>query len=203
MKEFDFIENERLRKQIEFLVTIDRMKEILRRTVLIDKSKRENDAEHSWHLALYAMILKEYCAEETDIERVIKIVLIHDLVEVYAGDTFAYDAAAHLDKEKREKEAAAKLFDMLDADQRDEINALWEEFEQGKTPEARFALVCDRLQPLIHNFLTEGHTWQEGRVQAHQVLERNNIAVDTAPEIRSLIEKAVEISVEKGILLPD
>jgi len=203
MKEFDFIENERLRKQIEFLVTIDRMKEILRRTVLIDKSKRENDAEHSWHLALYAMVLKEYCAEETDIERVIKIVLIHDLVEVYAGDTFAYDAAAHLDKEKREKEAAAKLFGMLDADQRDEINALREEFEQGKTPEARFALVCDRLQPLIHNFLTEGHTWQEGRVQAHQVLERNNIAGDTAPEIRSLIEKAVEISVEKGILFPD
>lgn len=203
MKEFDFIENERLRKQIEFLVTIDRMKEILRRTVLIDKSKRENDAEHSWHLALYAMILKEYCAEETDIDKVIKMVLVHDLVEVYAGDTFAYDAAALLDKEKREKEAAAKLFGMLDADQRDEINALWEEFEQGKTPEARFALVCDRLQPLIHNFLTEGHTWQEGRVQAHQVLERNNIAGDTAPEIRSLIEKAVEISVEKGILFPD
>ncbi len=203
MKEFDFIENERLRKQIEFLVTIDRMKEILRRTVLIDKSKRENDAEHSWHLALYAMILKEYCAEETDIERVIKIVLIHDLVEVYAGDTFAYDADAHFDKEKREKEAAAKLFGMLEADQRDEINALWEEFEQGKTPEARFALVCDRLQPLIHNFLTEGHTWQEGHVKAHQVLERNNIAGDTAPEIRSLIERAVEISVERGILFPD
>lgn len=202
MNSFDFLDNDRLKKQIEFLVEIDKMKNVFRRTVLIDKSRRENDAEHSWHFAMLALILNEYCSEEIDVSRVIKIAICHDLVEIYAGDTFAYDAEGHKDKEEREKKAAEKLFSILPEDEGEEIKELWQEFENKETPEARFANVCDRFQPLVHNFMTDGHTWKEGDVHAPQVLERMSVIKESAPEIWNAVTKIVSESVKKGILKP-
>lgn len=199
---FDFLDNERLKKQIEFLVEIDKMKNVFRRTVLIDSSRRENDAEHSWHFAMLALILNEYCSEAIDVSRVIKIALCHDLVEIYAGDTFAYDSEAHKDKQDREKEAADKLFSLLPEDEGREIMDLWIEFENKETPESRFANVCDRFQPLIHNYLTNGHTWKEGGVRSEQVLERMSIIKDTAPELWKAVTGIVRESVKSGILKP-
>ena len=162
---------ERLKKQIDFIVEIDKLKHILRRTVLIDKSRRENDAEHSWHLAVMAILLKEYAAEDVDLEKVMKMVLVHDLVEIDAGDTFCYDAKANLDKRDRELCAADRLFAILPEDQAKELRRLWEEFEECTTPEARFAASLDRLQPFIHNVHTDGHTWKNG-VTSDQVHAR-------------------------------
>ncbi len=202
MNNFDFLDNDRLKKQIEFLVEIDKMKNVFRRTVLIDGSRRENDAEHSWHFAMLALILNEYCSEVIDVSRVIKIAICHDLVEIYAGDTFAYDSEGHKDKEKREKESAEKLFSILPDDEGKEIKELWLEFENKETPESRFANVCDRFQPLVHNYLTNGHTWKEGDVHAPQVLERMSVIKDAAPEIWKAVTGIVEESAKQGILKP-
>ncbi len=132
----------------------------------------------------------------------IKIALCHDLVEIYAGDTFAYDSEAHKDKQDREKEAADKLFSLLPEDEGREIMDLWIEFENKETPESRFANVCDRFQPLIHNYLTNGHTWKEGGVRSEQVLERMSIIKDTAPELWKAVTGIVRESVKSGILKP-
>lgn len=202
MENFDFITDARLKKELEFLVEIDKMKNIFRRTVLIDGSRRENDAEHSWHFAMYALILSEYSGEDIDVSKTIKIALIHDLVEVYAGDTFAYDKAGHTDKRQRETDAAEKLFGMLEDDQRDEIRALWDEFEAKETAEAKFANLCDRLQPLIHNFMTEGYTWKEGNIHSLQVRERMDIIKQASPELWQVADKIIELSVKNGYLLP-
>ncbi len=201
MNTFDFLNNDKLKKQLDFLVEIDKMKSVFRRTVILDGTKRrENDAEHSWHFALYAMLLSEYSAEKVDVDKTVKIALVHDLVEIYAGDTFAYDEKGKLDKEIREKESADRLFGMLDGEQGNEIRALWEEFEAKETAEAKYANVCDRLAPLIHNYLTEGHTWKEGNVSSAQVLERMDVIRTAAPELWKVVEGIVETSVEQGIL---
>lgn len=202
MADFEFLDNERLRKQLGFLVEIDKMKNVFRRTLLIDGSRRENDAEHSWHFAVFALILSEYSSETVDVSRVIKIALCHDLVEVYAGDTFAYDSEGHKDKRERELNAADKLFSLLPDDCRDEIRSLWDEFEAKETPEAQFANVCDRIQPLIHNYFTGGHTWKEGDVHAPAVLERMSVIRDAAPELWKVVTGIVKNSVESGILKP-
>lgn len=202
MNTFDFLENKKLKSQLDFLVEIDKMKNIFRRTVIIDKSRRENDAEHSWHFAMLAMILEEYSSQKVDVTKAIKIALVHDLVEVYAGDTFAYDEKAKQDKRQRELEAADKIFGMLPEEQGAYIRALWDEFEAKETPESKYANVCDRLQPLMHNYLTDGHTWKEGDVHAPQVLERMDIIRETAPELWKAVEGMVKISIEQGILKP-
>ncbi len=202
MNTFDFLENKKLKSQLDFLVEIDKMKNIFRRTVIMDKSRRENDAEHSWHFAMLAMILEEYSSQKVDVTKAIKIALVHDLVEVYAGDTFAYDEKAKQDKRQRELEAADKIFGMLPPEQGAYIRALWDEFEAKETPEAKYANVCDRLQPLMHNYLTDGHTWKEGDVHAPQVLGRMDIIRETAPELWKAVEGMVKISVEQGILKP-
>ncbi len=202
MADFEFLDNERLRKQLGFLVEIDKMKNVFRRTLLIDGSRRENDAEHSWHFAVFALILSEYSSETVDVSRVIKIALCHDLVEVYAGDTFAYDSEGHKDKRERELNAADKLFSLLPDDCRDEIRSLWDEFEAKETPEAQFANVCDRIQPLIHNYFTGGHTWKEGDVHAPAVLKRMSVIRDAAPELWKVVTGIVKNSVESGILKP-
>ena len=200
MNNFDFLENERLKKQLAFLIEIDKMKEVFRRTVLLNSRRRENDAEHSWSFAMYAIILQEYANEKVNIERVIKIALVHDLVEVYAGDTFAYDTKGYEDKQQRELDSAEKLFGMLPSDQRDEIRALWDEFEAKETPEAKFANCCDRIQPLIHNYLTQGHTWKEGDVHSPEVYERMNVMEKSAPELWKVVEGVISNSIEQGIL---
>lgn len=200
MNTFDFIENERLRKQLCFLVEADKMKEVFRRTINLNSRRRENDAEHSWSFALYALILQEYASDSIDINKVIKMALVHDLVEVYAGDTFAYDSKGYEDKSRREQESAEKLFGILECDQKDEIKALWEEFEANETPEAKFANCCDRIQPLIHNYLTEGHTWKEGDVSSAQVLDRMNVMKNNAPELWNVVEGVVKACIEQGDL---
>ncbi len=202
MERLNFIKNEKLLNQIKFVVTVDEMKNILRRNLVVDGSRRENDAEHSWHLAIMAIILEEYSAEKVNVEHVIKIALVHDLVEVYAGDTFAYDKKGNEDKEEREIAAANKLFGILDPEQGAEIRALWDEFEAKSTPEAKYANAVDRLQPLILNYLTNGHTWKLGDVHAPQIYKRMDIIRTAAPELWAIVEGIISASVEKGILKP-
>ncbi len=202
MDKFGFINNEKIKNQIKFLLVIDEMKNVLRRNLVVDGSRRENDAEHSWHLAMLAMILEEYSAVKVDIERVLKITLVHDLVEVYAGDTFAYDVKGNEDKLDREVEAANKLFGMLDPVQGAEIRALWDEFEAKETAESRYANAVDRLQPLLLNYMTNGHTWKMGDVHAPQIYKRMDIIRTATPELWHIVEGIINTSIEAGILKP-
>ncbi len=202
MDKFDFISSEKLKKQIEFIIVIDEMKNVLRRNLVADASRRENDAEHSWHLAIMAMILEEYSADKVDIAKVMKIALVHDLVEVYAGDTFAYDVKGNEDKLDREIMAADKLFGMLKDGQGEEIRALWDEFEAKETAEAKYANAIDRLQPLILNYLTNGHTWKLGDVHAPQIYKRMDIIRTATPELWHIVEGIISTSIETGLLKP-
>lgn len=196
--------NERLTKQIEFITEIDKMKQIYRQNVVIGTQRQENDAEHSWHIAMMAVMLSEYSAvKDLDLLRVVKMTLIHDLVEIYAGDTFTYDEKAQLDKKEREGKAADILFRILPSDQATELTELWTEFEELKTPEARFAACVDRLQPLILNYNTNGHTWAKPGVTAAKVLARNSLLEDNAPGLWEFVNETIKESVEKGILRPD
>lgn len=202
MDRFDFISSEKLRKQIEFIIVIDEMKNVLRRNLVADASRRENDAEHSWHLAIMAMLLEEYSADKVDIAKVMKIALVHDLVEVYAGDTFAYDVKGNEDKLDREIMAADKLFGMLKDGQGEEIRALWDEFEAKETAESKYANAIDRLQPLILNYLTNGHTWKLGDVHAPQIYKRMDIIRTATPELWHIVEGIISTSIETGLLRP-
>ena len=148
------MENSRMEQQLQFIMEIDRMKSVYRRTLLIDHSRRETDAEHSWHFALMALLLAEYAGPDVKIDRVIRMALVHDLVEIYAGDTFAYDGDGKKTQHAREQQAADKLFSHLPADQGPQLRALWEEFDAMETPDARFAAAIDRLQPFLNNCLT-------------------------------------------------
>lgn len=202
MEKFGFVKDEKLKKQLKFILVIDNMKNIFRRNLLADGSRRENDAEHSWSLAMLAMLFEEYSAEKVDMEKTLKIALVHDLVEVYAGDTFAYDLKGNEDKLERETKAAQKLFEILEPEQAGEIRDLWNEFEEKKTPEARYANAIDRVQPLINNYMTDGYTWKEGDVHAPQIYKRNEIVRTAAPELWKLVEGIVDDSIESGILKP-
>ncbi len=164
---------ERLKKQFEFIQEIDKEKNIFRQTYLADANRKENDAEHSWHMAVMAMLLSEYSNEEIDVLRTMSMVLVHDLVEIYAGDTYAYDTAGNSDKLEREIAAADRLFAILPDDQRDKLRGLWDEFEAGETAEAKFASTLDKIQPLMLNNASGGLSWQEHGVKASQVYGRN------------------------------
>ena len=201
MDKFEFIKNEKLCSRIKFAVVIEEMKNIFRRNLIIDGTRRENDAEHSWSLAVLAMLFEEYSAEKVNMERVIKIALVHDLVEVYAGDTFAYDAKANEDKAQREIESADKLFGLI-GEQGMEFRALWDEFEAKETPESRYANAIDRIQPLINNYLTNGHTWKQGNVTSDKIYERMDIIRTTTPELWQIVEGIINTSIETGILRP-
>lgn len=158
----------RLHEQIEFLCAIDELKRVERQTTLLDGSRRENSAEHSWHLALYAMVLAEY-GGDLDVGRVLRMVLVHDIVEIDAGDTYIYDEQGQATKEERERQAADRLFALLPDDQAGVLRAAWDEFEERETPEARFAYAIDRLQPLLHNHRTGGAAWRRHGITADQV----------------------------------
>ncbi len=193
-------DKDRFEKQLNFLIEIDKMKSVFRRTMLIDKSRRENDAEHSWHFAMCALVLLEYAPSGTDINKVIKLALVHDLVEVYAGDTFAYDEQGYSDKEERELMAADKIFGLLPDDQRRELRAFWDEFEEFKTRESCYANAIDRLQPLINNYKTEGHTWREGSVSCDKVYKRMEPIQLYAPELWPFIKWVVNDAMKKGYI---
>ncbi|REJ79964.1 MAG: HD domain-containing protein [Acidobacteria bacterium] len=188
----------RLARAIDFLIEIDRLKSVLRRTLLADGSRRENSAEHSWHLCLFALVLAEHSGAEIDLTRVLKMLLVHDIVEVDAGDTFCYDEDALSGKDERERRAALRIFGLLPDDVGLELRLLWEEFEQRTTPEARFANAVDRLQPMLHNLLTRGHSWREHGVGKHQVLERNAPIDDGAPDLWRFAEAFLDEAEEAG-----
>lgn len=195
------MDNTRLEQQLRFLIEVDKMKSVYRRTILIDKTRRESDAEHSWHFALMAMLLAEYTdPEKVNRERVIRMALVHDLIEIYAGDTFAYDIQGNQDKQQREAEAADRLFAMLPEDQGTELRALWEEFDAMETADAQYAAAIDRLQPFLNNYLTQGHTWGLGGVKSAQVYERMAPIRVALPEVWTVVDKMVQESIEKGYL---
>ena len=192
----------RLDQQLKFTAEIDKMTGILRRTLLVDKSRRENDAEHSWHIAMMALLFSEYASEPLDIGKAVQMCVVHDLVEIEADDTFAYDVQGNLGKAQREREAADKLFSKLPEDQGKLIRNLWEEFDAMETPEAKYAACMDRLQPFLHNTLTDGHTWGNGRVSRSAVEKRMAVVRDFMPEVYQWIQANIEQAVEKGWLAP-
>ncbi|MDD4871657.1 MAG: HD domain-containing protein, partial [Kiritimatiellae bacterium] len=184
-----------------FVIEIDKLKNIYRQTLLMDGKRYENDADHSWHLGLMVLLFSEYAAgKNIDLFRVIKMVLIHDLVEIDAGDTFCYDKKAALDKNEREQRAADRIFSILPADQSMEFRSLWEEFERMVTPESRFAAALDRFQPLLHNYNTQGAAWKKHGVSSDSVLERNKHIVNGAPELWMFAKTLIEDAVRKGYL---
>ena len=190
----------RLEAQLGFLLEADRLKTVLRRNPLTDGSRRENTAEHSWHLALFACVLAEHAAEPVHLDRVIRMLLVHDLVEVDAGDTFAYDPAAHADKAEREHRAADRIFALLPDEQARDYRALWDEFEARATLEARFAFAVDRLQPILMNAAAEGLAWQEHGVHADQVRDYNRHIHDGAPELWRHAQRVIDDAVARGVL---
>lgn len=191
----------RFQKQIEFIVEADKLKHTLRRTVLMDRSRRENSAEHSWHIALTVLVLSEYAKDKSiDLFRVLKMLLVHDLVEIDAGDTYCYDDRGREDQVNREEIAAERLFNMLPEDQAMSLHALWDEFEARATPESRFANALDRLQPFLHNYFTEGLTWQENDVKSKQVVARMQPVEDGSPFLWKYIRALIDDAVEKGYL---
>ena len=192
---------DRLERQLEFLIEADKMKSVFRQTLVMDKSRQENDAEHSWHIALMALTLHEYAAHGgVDINRVLRMALLHDLVEIYAGDTFAYDADGAKDKQQREEAAADKLFSLLPPEQSREFRALWEEFDAMKTPDSMYAAAIDRLQPFISNYKTDGHTWIRHKVTAEQVYARMAPVKDALPALWEFVERVIRESCGKGHL---
>ena len=196
-----FAAPERLGKQLAFLMEADKLKTILRRNrVVSDPARRENDAEHMYHFALMAMILGEYANARVDLLRVLKMVLIHDVVEIDAGDTFIYDAAAQAGKRGREELAADRLFGLLPDDQRTEMRALWEEFEAEETPEARFAAAIDRLQPLLCNYYSQGGAWREYDVSAAQVFARNEKIARGAEELWAHARRMLDDALARGYI---
>lgn len=198
----DFLESKNLRldQQLRFTAEIDKMTSILRRTMLVDGSRRENDAEHSWHIAVMALIFEEYAAEPVNVSRAVKMCVIHDLIEIYAGDTFAYDVAGNADKAEREAAAADKLFALLPSGQGAEIRSLWEEFDAMQTSDAKYAACMDRLQPFLHNTLTGGHTWVESGTVRPSVEKRMAIIKDFMPEVYKWVEKNLDNAVAQGWL---
>ena len=191
---------DRLQEQITFIVEVDRLKQVLRQSMLIGDGRRENDAEHSWHICLMAVLLREYAAEEVDLLRAVEMLLVHDIVEIDAGDTFAYDEAGHADKEAREKKAAERLFGMLPQDQERRLRALWDEFEARQTPEARYAAAMDRLQPMLLNLATEGGGWKVHGITKGQVVAYNRHMDEGAPDLWAYARQQVEEAVGKGYL---
>ena len=166
------MDNERLEKQVEFCREIDKEKRIMRQTYLTNLDK-ENDAEHAWHMAVMTLLLSEYSNEEIDVLKTVSMILIHDLVEIYAGDTYAYDEKAKETQAEREKQGADKVFGMLPQDQGAKFRALWEEFEACETPEAKFARAMDNFQPVMLNHATDGKMWREKGIRLSQILKRN------------------------------
>ena len=192
------LKGERFRRQIEFILEADKLKNVSRRTVLLDRSRQENSAEHSWHIALILLVLSEYADEDDlDLLQVLKLLLAHDLVEIDADDTYCYDEVGGRDQKARETKAADRIFNILPPDQAHAFRALWDEYEAKDTPESKFANALDRLQPFLHNYFTRGHTWQKHGIRKSQVISRMQ-PVDEGSHflwdyVAGLIDDAVEI----------
>ncbi|MDT2682936.1 HD domain-containing protein [Enterococcus gallinarum] len=192
-----------LEKRMQFIVEADKLKSILRQSTLIcNREQRENDAEHTWHLTLCAILLSDYVSskEPMDVLRVLKMLIIHDMVEIEAGDTYCYDEVGYQDKEQREREAATNLFSTLPKEQYDEFMALWEEFEEMDTVEAKYASAIDRLQPVLQIYYCDGNTWIENSIDIERELKRNEVIKEIVPEVWAYVETLVEDATNKGWL---
>ena len=189
---------ERLKKQMEFIIEVDKLKNIIRQTNLTNGERKENDAEHSWHLALMAVFLSEYAKEPVDVLQVINMVLIHDLVEIDAGDTYLYDEAGNGTKAAREQKAAERIFNILPGDQAEELFQLWQEFEDRKTPESKFANTLDRIQPVLLNDATEGRAWREHDVCIDQIMSKNEYTSQGSDVLWAYIQEVFEKNIENG-----
>ena len=191
---------DRLRQQLAFLMEIDKQKEIIRQTYLADGSRKETDAEHAWHLAMMCMILSEYANEKIDVPKTIMMVLTHDLVEIDAGDTYAYDQTGNQTKKERELKAADRIYGLLPEDQRKYLRALWDEFEAMETPEAKFANMLDKIQPVGLNDQSKGKSWVEHNVCKRQIMERNSNTHEGSELLWDYIKKLIEKNVEAGFI---
>lgn len=196
--------NARLDAQLKFTAVIDQMTGIFRKTLLVDRSRAENDAEHSWHIAVMALLFEEYAVVKVNTLHAVEMLLVHDLVEIYAGDTFAYDTEGNKTKAQRENAAAEKLFSILPPEQGAKIRALWEEFDAHATPDARYADCLDKLQPYFHNILTEGFTWRNAiagkRTTRQQVEQRMSPLKDFMPEVYKWVRKSMDEAVRNNWL---
>ncbi|MDY0236049.1 MAG: HD domain-containing protein [Gudongella sp.] len=192
--------NDRLLKDMEFIVELDKMKSILRQTSIIEEDRREDDAQHSWHISVMTMVLNEYANEEIDEKKVIKMLLIHDLVELYAGDTFCYDKKGNEDKRDRELMAADKIFGMLKEEKALEFRALWDEFEEMKTPEALFAASMDRLQPMLSNYHNGGGTWKKFGVDKEDIYKRIAPVKESSDKLWQFVEAMIEDAYNRGLI---
>ena len=193
---------DRLAQQIDFLLEIDKAKTILRRSYITDGSRNENDGEHMWHLALFVLVLAEHADEPVDIGRVLRMVLVHDIVEIDAGDTYVYDEVGKATQEARESAAADRLYGLLPPDQGAELRAVWEEFEARITPEARFAAAVDRLQPLLLNLATDGRTWREHGTTADRVRAINSRIGSGSSTLWDHAQRLLDGAVDQGHLAP-
>ena len=198
------MENNRLKQQFDFIREIDKEKFIGRQTYLSDGARKENDAEHAWHMALMTILLSEYANEEIDVLKTVTMLLIHDLVEIDAGDTYAYDAEGNKTKKHREEKAADRIYGLLPKDQQEKLRALWDEFEARETAEAKFAHAMDHVQPLMLNAATEGKSWIEHGVRLSQVLKRNQSTGDGSEELwEYAYENFISPNLEKGRIEKD
>ena len=196
--------NERLQKQFDFIEEIDKEKLIGRQTYISDGKRKENDAEHGWHMAVMAILLSEYANETIDVLKTVTMLLIHDIVEIDAGDTYAYDTEGKKTQRQREEKAAERIFGLLPDDQGEKFKALWEEFEEGETAEARFAHTMDNIQPMMLNAKTDGKAWVEHSVALSSILKRNEKRAKGSERLWEYAqEKFLKHNIEKGRIIDD
>ncbi|MDE6666045.1 MAG: HD domain-containing protein [Ruminococcus sp.] len=191
---------DRLKKQLAFMLELDKMKNLYRQTYVLHEDRKENDAEHSWHISVMAFLLEEYVNFSVNTLKVIKMLLIHDVVEIDAGDTYRYDEKGYKTKADREEKAAQRIFGILPEEQKEEFYSLWREFEDCQTNEARFASVLDRMQPMLLNYTKCGISWQEHGVYKSQVEKINADTAEISENLAEVIKKVIEDATEKGWL---
>jgi putative hydrolase of HD superfamily len=192
---------EKLNKQMQFILELDKLKQIFRQTYLADASRKENDAEHSWHLAMMVMLLSEYANEPINVEHTMKLVLLHDVIEIDAGDTYAYDEAGNATKKEREQKAAERIFSLLPNEQGEELKNIWEEFEACETPEAKFASTLDKIQPILLNDASGGLAWREHGIRLEQTISRNKRTHEGSELLWEYAKNILEQNAEKGNLM--
>ena len=197
------MDKEKFQKQLDFILEIDKEKNILRQTHLTGYTRQENDAEHAWHMAIMIYLLKEYANEEFDVTKAMMMALIHDIVEIDAGDTYAYDVENKKTQEEREKKAAERIFSILPEEQKKELKGLFEEFEAGETKEAKFVRAMDNLQPLLLNNSNDGEDWKKRGIKKSQVLKRQERTKLGSEEIWKFSVKLVQENVDKGNLIDE
>jgi len=190
-----------LGRQIGFLVEVDKLKEVFRQSRVIQSRRQENDAEHSWHLALAVILLAEHANQpDLDILRVLKMVILHDLVEIDAGDTFAYDEVGMADQHERESRAANRIFGLLPPDQGKEFRAIWDEFEAQNTPESQFAMACDRFQPMLLNLMTDGASWKQHDITHDRIVKRNQCIATGSQALWERMRDMLNQAVAAGVV---